>query len=253
MATKEKKNIYQRISAIAADVPPIEKDSKVEFGQSYKYTSHDYVSGIIRPLLGKHGVAMITSLASWKQDGNRLEAIYTIDFVNIDDPEDRVTTQWIGYGVDNQDKGPGKACSYATKYAAMKTFLMSTGDDPEASNINHLSTGAAPPAKKTPKAKPKGGPKPKPDLETPPRVAVIVGVSASEIEGVMAVEFRMSPGKDSEGETVTAMLTDENLIEKCREYFEAKADCLIVLERTARGNLALVSITTLDDDQPGGE
>jgi hypothetical protein len=37
----------------------------------------------------------------------------------------------IGYGVDPQDKGPGKAISYGVKYALLKVLGLETGDDPD--------------------------------------------------------------------------------------------------------------------------
>ena len=37
----------------------------------------------------------------------------------------------FGYGIDNGEKGPGKAVSYAVKYALLKTFCLETGDDPD--------------------------------------------------------------------------------------------------------------------------
>jgi hypothetical protein len=35
------------------------------------------------------------------------------------------------HALDNGDKAPGKAISYATKYALLKTFLLETGEDEE--------------------------------------------------------------------------------------------------------------------------
>jgi hypothetical protein len=37
----------------------------------------------------------------------------------------------FGYGVDAQDKGPGKAMSYGVKYALLKVLGLETGDDPD--------------------------------------------------------------------------------------------------------------------------
>jgi hypothetical protein len=50
---------------------------------------------------------------------------------------------FFGYGIDNQDKGPGKAMSYAVKYAMLKTFCLETGDDPEKDDIPHLPAKSA--------------------------------------------------------------------------------------------------------------
>ncbi len=52
-------------------------------------------------------------------------------FFNIDDPQDKLDTCSFGFGVDTQDKGPGKAMSYMVKYALLKTLGLETGDDPD--------------------------------------------------------------------------------------------------------------------------
>jgi hypothetical protein len=36
-----------------------------------------------------------------------------------------------GFGIDDQDKGPGKAISYAVKYAYLKALCLESGDDPD--------------------------------------------------------------------------------------------------------------------------
>jgi hypothetical protein len=55
----------------------------------------------------------------------------TIRFVNIDEPMDLIDVETFGFGIDDQDKGPGKAMSYAVKYALLKTLGLETGDDPD--------------------------------------------------------------------------------------------------------------------------
>ena len=52
-----------------------------------------------------------------------------VEFVNIDNPDDRFCVEHYGYGIDTQDKGVGKAVSYAYKYALLKTFALETGEN----------------------------------------------------------------------------------------------------------------------------
>jgi hypothetical protein len=49
--------------------------------------------------------------------------------VNADKPEEALTSSGVGYGDDSQDKGPGKAYSYAMKTALQKLFLMAVGEE----------------------------------------------------------------------------------------------------------------------------
>ena len=123
-------NIYQRMLKVTEAVERVPKgDQKV--GNLYKFTSHDAVMAALRPAFVEFGICMIPTVTSRTQDGNRTEVDMSIDFVNCDKPEDRVTVKTFGYGLDSQDKGPGKAISYAVKYACLKAFSLDTGDDPE--------------------------------------------------------------------------------------------------------------------------
>jgi len=131
-------NIYQRISAVMADLDYVQKEDKLVNDQ-YSFVSHDAVSAAIHPLLVKHGIVAVPRVISWAQDGNRTSVDLEVDFVNIDTPEDGITVPSFGFGIDKQDKGPGKAVSYAVKYAALKLFVLATGDDPERDLIDHVA------------------------------------------------------------------------------------------------------------------
>jgi hypothetical protein len=131
------KNIYQRINAVMAEVDYLQKSDKKVAGQ-YRYVSHDMVTGLLHGPLTKHGIAVVPKVKEFKQDGNRTEMMVEVDFVNVDDPKDLFTVQYLGYGIDQADKGPGKAMSYACKYALLKVFCLETGDDPDNDqNVKH--------------------------------------------------------------------------------------------------------------------
>jgi len=123
-------NIHQRILAVMSELDYIQKGDKMVNGQ-YRFVSHDQVTAAIHPLLVKHGICVVTSIKSFVQNGNRSEVTLTVQFINADNPTDYVNSEWLGYGIDNSDKGPGKAVSYAFKYAILKTFVLETGDDPD--------------------------------------------------------------------------------------------------------------------------
>jgi hypothetical protein len=131
--TKDKEkplNIYQRINAVMNEVEYIQKQEK-RVNNQYRFVSHDQVTGRLHSPLTKHGIVMVPSIASVKQDGNRTEIMVNVKFVNIDEPSDFVSVDYLGYGIDVSDKGPGKAISYACKYALLKMFCLETGDDPD--------------------------------------------------------------------------------------------------------------------------
>lgn len=122
-------NIYQRLAAAMADVSYVQKEKKQ--GMRYTIVSHDAVTAKVRPVLLKHGIVYHPIDLEVDQVGNRTQVRLAVRFVNIEDPADFFVVPSLGYGIDDQDKGPGKAISYAVKYALLKALGLETGDDPD--------------------------------------------------------------------------------------------------------------------------
>lgn len=132
------RNIYQRLNAVREDVGYVRKDANV---QGYKAVTHDQVTAAARPSLMKHGVMMVPRQISSEtveagQTGRGASIIryagwYEFAFVNIDKPDDQVTVTIEAHANDHGDKAPGKAISYATKYALLKVLNIETGEDEE--------------------------------------------------------------------------------------------------------------------------
>lgn len=132
-------NVYQRINEVRKMIGYVQKDKAVSTGGgSYKAVTHDAVTGMIRDALIKQGVVIVPSVTACvfhpkEPDAKQrlYEATYEIEFVNIDEPTDRIVSKQSAHALDNGDKAPGKAQSYATKYAILKIFNIETGDDEE--------------------------------------------------------------------------------------------------------------------------
>jgi len=132
------KNIYQRLNAVREAVKYLQKDKEV---QGYRAVTHDAVTAATREELIKHGVLIVprqisshTSDVGQTKGGAtiiRYEAWYEIDFVNIDQPDDKVIVPIEAHANDQGDKAPGKAVSYATKYAILKLLSIETGESEE--------------------------------------------------------------------------------------------------------------------------
>lgn len=138
MTSETDKNIYQRILGVMNDISYVKKgDTKVN--NQYTFVGHDAVAAALHPLMVKHGIVCLTSIIGHSQDGNRTEASIKIELINTDNSEDKVELTGFGYGIDSQDKGPGKAVSYAVKILLLKTFMLETGErDNEADLIDHV-------------------------------------------------------------------------------------------------------------------
>lgn len=123
-------NLHQRLHAVMVEVDYVQKDKKIDAGQrGYMVVTHDAVTAKVRPALVKHRVLYYPQNVLYQQNGNRTEVTMDVVFVNIDDPADRVAVPTVGFGIDQGDKGPGKAMSYAVKYALLKALGLETGED----------------------------------------------------------------------------------------------------------------------------
>jgi ERF superfamily len=122
-------NLLQRLAAVQAEVDYIQKEKKQ--GMRYSIVSHDAVTAKVRPLMVKHGVLYYPAAIEMEQVGNRTQMKVDVFFANVDNPTEVIKVVTAGYGVDDSDKGPGKAMSYAIKYALLKCLGLETGDDPD--------------------------------------------------------------------------------------------------------------------------
>lgn len=169
--TKNELNIYQRLHAVMKAIDYVQKEDK-KVNNQYTFVSHDAVTAKCRKEFVEHGILSIPSVTNHEAVvGTTKKKVYiagkesyideeitktiltvNVDFVNIDNPHEKISTVSMGYGLDNQDKGVGKAYSYAVKYAYLKVLGLETGDDPERDIIDFttkttLEKAFEPPAK----------------------------------------------------------------------------------------------------------
>lgn len=134
-------NLWQRLNAIKRAVPYVRKDEKKVDGM-YNAVTHDSVTAATRDHFIEHGVFVLpTELKSACVDsgmvtgkGNpiiRFEATYRITFINMDAPAERESADITAHALDQGDKAPGKALSYATKAALLKALQIETGVNDE--------------------------------------------------------------------------------------------------------------------------
>jgi ERF superfamily len=123
------RTLLQRLNAVQGEVDYVQKEKKA--GMKYSIVSHDAVTAKVRPLMVKHGVLYYPVQLDLQQVGNRTQGQMHVRFVNVDDARDYIEVATAGYGIDEQDKGPGKAISYAVKYALLKCLGLESGDDPD--------------------------------------------------------------------------------------------------------------------------
>jgi hypothetical protein len=141
-------NLYEKINMIMREIEYLKKDDKVitntKTNAGYNAVSEEKVTSEIRKGLVKYGIVIVPIEQEHMREDEMLKDQYGNDkanrittvnvkykIVNIDNPEDYIIAASSGTGVDTQDKGVGKAMTYAYKYMLLRTFAIPTGDDPD--------------------------------------------------------------------------------------------------------------------------
>ena len=125
-------NVYQKIAEVMKRVQYLSKDDKVEFKTTnYRAISEEKVTTAVRTAMVEVGLVILPV----EQHRERIGQITSFDtkyrIQNIEDPDDFVIVVSSGDGADSQDKGAGKAMTYAYKYMMLRSFSIPTGEDPD--------------------------------------------------------------------------------------------------------------------------
>lgn len=124
------KNIYKKIGEVMSKVSRVPKNGYNSF-HKYNYATESDLTESIRPILQESGLAFFSNVLEQDRDGEFTKVKMEFTLADIETGEILTSTYW-GEGQDKGDKGLYKAYTGATKYFLMKTFLIPTGDDPEA-------------------------------------------------------------------------------------------------------------------------
>lgn len=145
------KNIAQAILAVSKEVTVIQKSMNVGTGQSsYKAVSDSLVRNTLRPEMIKQGLVVIPTFVEAKTVVERWTEIdsYSKEVPKATKAKQSIfteaTTKYLlvhqdsgesmeiagyGHGIDTQDKGAGKATTYALKNTLLDLFLITKGED----------------------------------------------------------------------------------------------------------------------------
>lgn len=134
-------NVYQRINEVRKVVDYAVKNKTVGEG-GYKAVTHDAITALTREHFVAQGIVIVPVLTSQKVELTgtttsrgtpfiRFEASYRFDVVNADDPTDKFSVEIAAHAIDQGDKAPGKALSYAKKYCVLKLLEIESGEEDE--------------------------------------------------------------------------------------------------------------------------
>jgi len=145
------KNLAKAVIAVMKEVKGMEKNSKVGSGNyGYNGTKDQDVKEVFNEALSKNGLCMMpididdsTQVDRWDEGGRSKQSIFTkvkVKYLLLHDSGESIEIAGYGHGVDNQDKGAGKATTYAMKNALLYTFLTPVGkiDDTETTHSNDI-------------------------------------------------------------------------------------------------------------------
>lgn len=144
-----KLNLYEKIQAVSLEVNNISKSMTVGSGNySYKAVGDLDVTLQVKKAEALHKVLSIPikqeivqhEILKGKNDST---VYYTIvkmitKIVDLEDISQTIEIESYGTGIDNGDKGMGKASTYARKYALLNAYKIATGEDPDAVHSEEL-------------------------------------------------------------------------------------------------------------------
>lgn len=143
--------ITKAILEVMKEIKGIEKNSNVGSGNyGYKGVNDKDVKVTIGRAMQAHGLAIVptaveetTQMSEWDETYNnqtkRKQSVFTkvtTKYLLLHESGESLEIAGYGHGVDNQDKGAGKATTYALKYALLYTFLVPTGDIDDSDSVH---------------------------------------------------------------------------------------------------------------------
>ena len=169
------KEISKAIIAVMQEVKGMEKNSNVGSGKNgYNGTKDQDVKEVFNTALAKNGLCILptdiqeeTNIDRWEgvdpwskstpKDTKMYQSVFTkvrTKYLLLHTSGESIELAGYGHGVDPQDKGAGKATTYALKNCLLYTFLTPVGkiDDTETTHSEDIEVKQA--SKQTPKKKP---------------------------------------------------------------------------------------------------
>jgi hypothetical protein len=165
--------LAKAVIAVMKEVKGVEKNTTVGTGNfAYKGVSDKDVKEVFNKALVKNGLCILpigieeeTQIDRWEAEEygkpKQKQSVFTkvkTRYLLLHESGESQELAGYGHGVDAQDKGAGKATTYALKYALLYTFLTPVGAISDADTTHSDEVPQAPaaaPAKKALAAKPK--------------------------------------------------------------------------------------------------
>ena len=137
--TADRAKLHAKLSRVMGRLSKLPKDgTNKHFG--YQYVTDAAVADAVRKALVAEGVSFLASMKEVTQETvtdpgsgkskGKTRVMFEFTF-GCSESGAEYSCQWAGEADDSQDKGIAKAATSAEKYFLLKTFVLSTGDDPD--------------------------------------------------------------------------------------------------------------------------
>ena len=157
------KQIAKAVIAVMNDVKGLEKNSRVGSGKnSYDGTKDQDVKEVFNESLAKNGLCILpigveeeTQIDRWEgidpwskstpKETKMYQSVFTkvkTKYMLLHESGESIELAGYGHGIDPQDKGAGKATTYALKNCLLYTFLTPVGkiDDTDKTHSDEIKT-----------------------------------------------------------------------------------------------------------------
>lgn len=129
------KSLVVKLSEVQASIRGVAKTGYNDY-QKYSYAEEAAIVEACRQELAQRHIMIIPSIDAVVRDGD-LTTIQTSYRICDGDSGEEIVTQWAGTGSDKQDKGLPKAATTSQKYLLLKLFLIPTGNQGVADDVEH--------------------------------------------------------------------------------------------------------------------
>lgn len=140
-------NIFQKLSEARKELAGKVKKEKPANGLQYKIYSVEDVVEAVSKVCQQIGLFYFIEKMDASFHGKETHILATMKIINIENPQEFITIQDVGSGMDTQDKASGKASSYVLKKCLMQVFALQDQEETDSASVIQNNSQVSAPEK----------------------------------------------------------------------------------------------------------